>query len=87
MSRSRREKLQTVETLPSPSAYGGLFLRKQGKSCSSRSFPNDTAVTGHKLFLIRPSDGYKDMNSNTGLHPSSGFYSLVVTINKCLLQV
>lgn len=62
-----------METLPSPSA---------GRAFSRRGFPDDTAVMGHRLFLIKPNDGYKGVNSKVGLHPcSSGFYSLVMTIN------
>lgn len=64
------------------SAYGGLFLREQGRAFSRGGFPSDTAYHETQS-RIKLNDGYKGVNSNSGLHPCSSFYSLVMTINVC----
>lgn len=38
-------------------------------------------VMRHKLFLIKPNDGYQGVNSDIGPHPCSAFYSVTINVS------
>lgn len=43
--------------------------------------PVTLLVMRHKLFLIKPNDGYQGVNSNIGLHPCTAFYSVTISVS------